>query len=74
MLEVCWVGGFEGHPSAVTGVRESEGYSVQPLAVEPEARVEFGVGAVHGVTAAGVVECGKVDADLVGAAGFQVDF
>ena len=65
---------MEFNVAAVGGVCESEADGVQPLPVEPEACGQRRVGAVHGVAAAGVVQRGEVDADLVGAAGFQVYF
>src|SRR6185437_1800459 len=64
-----------GELDALAGARvfEREPGRVQPLSRQAEALGERRVGTVGQVADAGVMECGHVHPDLVGAAGFQLD-
>ena len=72
-LQVLGVGAGELHPAPVAGVLEAEPDGVQPLPGQTQPLGERGVGAVGQVADAGVAVGGHVHADLVGAAGLQLD-
>jgi hypothetical protein len=76
-VEFDWEGGVNVHGLVGLGMGEGEVGGVEEVAVELEIRCEAGDevrGAVEGVANDGMAEGLRVDADLMGAAGFDLDF